>query len=388
MTGGFWRVWYWAAALSLAPTLLFSYRNLWVVALCLWVPVAWKALRRPRDWLPPPSWSWPLLALVLWGVVSVLWSPSPRAMESAAGLLLLSLVSMQMLGMPPPRARMFAAGVALALAFLAIDATSGGAIRTAVPPDQPPLKDAVATAKGLSLCFMMIPPLVLWMTRVAGFSRFRGVPFIAGMAAAALPVLANVAALVTAFVAFLVTSLRPVFGLRMMVAAWGIILLSPVLMMATVPGVDRALAMTRLPDSAVHRLVIWRSVIGAWWEEGGLFGAGARASAELTERLGDVTLASGVTVPRVSVQPHNMPLEILYELGLFGYALLLTGGLMAGHALLRHRWAPGMATAIATLLAISAVFVSVDPSVWHVHVISAPILSALALRAVARDHPR
>lgn len=386
MSAGFLRAWYLASALSLAPTLLFSFRNLWVVGLCFWIPSVVGALKSPGRLIPPRA-SWPALALAAYFGLSTLWSPNPSALADTIELVALFLLGALMVSQPTARSDVFALGVFLALAVLAIDAVSGNLLRELVPPDQPAGKDQVATARGFGLLLIMLPPALLWMWRSKLGRRhsIRGALLLTGIGTAAAGVLAYGAALLAGIIAMIVTALRPVSGLRLAAAAVGAALLQPFILALTLPPVPVLLTLTELPASALHRLVIWRTLLDRWWENAPVFGAGARASYTLTDRLGTVVLPGGAEVARVSAHAHNLPVEVLFEFGVVGYLLFaacVAAGLWAVSA---RRWRTDMAAAISALIVGYVVIAVVDLDLWHVHFWTALFLSLLAFRAVAAD---
>ncbi|GGY53479.1 O-antigen ligase family protein [Parvularcula lutaonensis] len=386
MTGSFWRVWMIFAAAALAPTLLFSFRALWIVQLAFWLPAGVLALGQPRAWLDLPRWSWFILALLGWAAVTLLWTPSPRGPGDVAGHAILVLVSIQMLRFRVVEAPIFALGVFAALLLVTIDIAFGNAIREAVPPENLPAKDAIGSARGLSLILLMLPPAVLTLSRQArGRAIVRSTGLIAGFGAAAGGILANGVALIAGIVAFAVTGLRQVVGLKALIALWGGALAAPFALAAFLPGVDRLAQITALPDSTVHRLIIWRQVLDLWVEGRTLFGAGARATHTLSPELGKIALASGTDVSLVSAHPHNVPIQILYEFGLLGYGLTLAAVVLGAQVLLRRTWRPDVAAAIAALGAVLLVFVTIDTDLWSVYTWSATVLSVCGLKAVAAE---
>ncbi|WP_173199897.1 O-antigen ligase family protein [Parvularcula mediterranea] len=292
-----------------------------------------------------------------------------------------------MLRTPPPAAWILPLGVAWSLVILTIDAASGNTLRQWIPPDQPIGKDEVATARGLMLAFVMLPPALLYIHRDKTWRRRspRAPLYVAGIGAAASGVLANGAAFFAGVAAYIIGSFRPQAMLRAIGAIWGLIFAAPFLMAAALPKVPQLLTVSSLPDSVLHRLIIWRTVLDLWAEGRTLTGAGARATHTLTDRLGAVTLESGAQIPLVSSHPHNLPVQLLYEFGLIGYGLVIAFLVMGARALLAVPWRKEMAIAIAGLLSVVAVYISVEMDFWHLYTWCALSLSVWGLRAIAKD---
>lgn len=131
----------------------------------------------------------------------------------------------------------------------------------------------------------------------------------------------------------------------------------------------------------MHRLVIWRSVLDAWLTETNmLLGEGARAVDVLSRETGTITLPSGAEAPLVSVHPHNAPMEVLYDLGLMGYGLLLAAYEAFARAILDAPLRRDMAAAIAALITGATVVYALEFSIWSEFVACTIVVSAWALR--------
>ena len=385
----FFRIWTFISCFSFAPVLLFSFRSLWASLLCLALPALWSAVAARQFRWPGDRWVHVLLALTFWVVVSGLWSPSGRAMEDSLTMVLLVGFSALLLQTRIFQTWMLVMGILLSLVLVTIDIGTGNAIRQWVPPDQPPGKDAVATARGLGLTLIMLPPALLYMHRSGpGGGRWRGVVLLAGFASSLSGIIAYGLTLISALLASVLAALRAPLALRAILSAGAAALAMPFALVALLPPVAQLLVLGPLPDSMLHRLIIWRSVLDLWMEGRWLTGAGARAAHTLTDRLGDITLESGVDLPLVSAHPHNVPIQVLYEFGLIGYALAVAVCGLGARLLTETVWRRDMAAAIAALLAGLIVLISIEMDLWHLYFWCAVVISVLTLRAVAQDKPR
>lgn len=383
MSGVLRSVWLIAAALAMMPILLFSYRAFGLVELAFWAgalpasAISWR-------WLKGLPW-WPvfLVALLLYACVSILWSPSSRAADALVYIPLV-LTGSQLIVHGRMRPELFMWCVFGAVAVLLADAATGNLLRDLVPPPNTALKDAVFTGRGLTLALLLVPAAALISYRTGGWRGGRGMIILAGLAAASTPVMVNGAMLLSGLAAMVVTALRPALGLRLVLAGVGLALAAPFVLAAVLPDAQVLASVTALPESTVHRLIIWRTVLDAWLSGATLFGEGTRASSELFRAAGDITLASGSVLPRVSVHPHNWPIEVLYELGLAGYALLLLAYAAGARALLHARMGRDMAAAIAALVTGAVVVMLLDYSMWSEFMPCALVVGAWALRLGAR----
>ncbi|MEM9838565.1 MAG: hypothetical protein AAF830_05355 [Pseudomonadota bacterium] len=370
------------ASLALVPFLLFSYRGTGVVMLAYWVAamplalVGWSWLTRAQPWLIA------LLALVVYGCFSVIWSPSSKAPEAFVYIILV-LTGGPLVAHGRIRPELFMWCMFLAVAALLADAVTGNAIRGLVPPDNTPLKDASFTGRGVTLALLLLPAAVLAAYRTGGWRLGRGAIVLAGIAAASTPVALNGVMLLGGLGVMVMTALTPKIGLRMIVLAGGVVMAAPFALAAFLPDVETLQQISSIPDSFVHRLIIWRTVLDAWLAGGLLFGEGARATAELFAQGGTVTLASGAVLPLVSVHPHNAPTEVLYDLGLTGYSLLLAAYVFAARALLGRPIRRDMAAVLAATLWGAFVVLSLDYSIWSEFIPCTLVIAAWWLRVLS-----
>ncbi|MEO1042098.1 MAG: O-antigen ligase family protein [Pseudomonadota bacterium] len=326
-----------------------------------------------------PSWVIALGLLVVYSVLSALWTPQGGAADWIWWQPVLFLVGFGVFQRPRPPVHMLMIGLSVALVLLFVDAITGSGIRAIVPPDNRPDKDAVATARGIGILLMMMPFLVMAIAKHRGISWAIGVLIIYMIAAITLPVEANVVAAFVGIAAGLLAFWQPAIALRTVLASVGVALAVPFAFALSLPPVQTLAAMSSLPTSSVHRLVIWRTVLDEWLAGQTLFGAGARATRALSKEAGRIELTGfGMEVSQVSVHPHNVPIEILYEYGLVGYGLLVAAFLMAARTVLRPSWSREACVAITSLIAIMVVIFSVQTTMWNVYFSSATLLTAYA----------
>lgn len=380
-------IWLLAASVALIPFLVFSYRGTGVVMLAYWVAamplalVGWRWLTRPRDWLVA------LLGLVAYGCLSVLWSPSGKAPEALVYIILV-LTGGPLIAHGRIRPELFMWCMFGAIALLLTDAATGNALRGVVPPDNTPLKDASFTGRGLTLALLLLPAAALATYRTGAWRLGRGMILLAGFAAASTPVALNGVMVLGGLGVMLLVAAAPKIGLRIIALVGGVLLAAPFALAAFLPEAETLAQVTGIPDSFVHRLVIWRTVLDAWLSGNVLFGEGARASTALFASGETVTLASGTTLPMVSVHPHNAPTEILYELGLAGYGLLLAAYTLSTRAILEARLPRDVAVAVAATAWGAFVVLSLDYSIWSEFIPCTLVIAAWWLRVLARPGAR
>lgn len=375
-------VWLLFTAIMITPFLLFAYRGFGVIELALWVSALPAALLSWSWVKTAPRWLWAVAALFAYAALASFWSPSSRSTEVWVYLVLL-LTGAPLLVHGKIRPELFLWAVFAATAVLLVDALSGNWIRSAAPPAQPALKDAVATGRGVTLALLLLPAAALISYRTGGWRLGRGMIILLGLAAASTPVQINGVVLMGGLLVMIGTAVSPKIGLRLVLGLGGLSLAMPFLLSAALPSVDVLSRIDILPDSFVHRLIIWRQVLDAWLTGNTLFGEGVRATSELSTGSDPITLASGVKVGTLSVHPHNFAIETLYELGLVGFTLLATVGFFAAREILRTDFPRDMAAAIAALIFGGIVVMSLDYSMWSEFLPCTIVVSAFAMRQVS-----
>jgi len=373
------RGWLWFVAVMAAPILLLSFRSFPLVTTAYALP-AFVAFSRAPRMLPLPGWAIALGCLAAYSLLSGLWTPQGGVADWIWWQPALFFVGLAVFHRPPPPIHMLTIGLSAALVLLFVDAITGSGLRAVLPPENRPDKDAVATARGLGILLMMMPFLAVALWQRVG--AIYGMAAAAGFVVAAVftPVDANVLAACAAIAAGGAALWRPQDALRLVTAFAGVAFTMPFVLALTLPPVPVLANLALLPPSSVQRLVIWRSVLDEWLSGQPLFGAGARATRALGREIGTVELtAYGIEVSQVSVHPHNIPIEILYEYGLVGYGFVLAAFVLGAKTLLARAWGREAAVAMAALLAIMVTIFSIQTTTWNVYFTSATLLTAYAL---------
>jgi O-antigen ligase len=375
-------------ALCLIPVaLVLSHRNL-VVVVALIGLVGLASLRMP------PRWVWPLLALTGYASLSAFWTPDTDHAAWAVkvpAFVLLSWAAIAAAGRArPAEADLFAGVVVVACLLLGVETASGGAIREALPPSNPPERDAISTARGVTLGLLMMPAAacVLWRRQGSRGLAVAGLAFGAlALGAVAYDIAANAAALIAMGAAGAVALARP--RLAVGLAAFGFLaalVLSP--LAALLPPAEEIAAGEALPVTWRQRLVIWDAVAEALLANPVtfLFGAGHHASGVLGEAAREVPFAGWpVPLPVGGVHPHNVFLEVWYEFGLVGAALSGASVLLGARAFLRTAPPRDLCVAASAGGAAVLVVLLVDASLYTLWRTSAVVLLAYGLSAAAKS---
>ncbi|MEE4213375.1 MAG: O-antigen ligase family protein [Parvularcula sp.] len=372
----------WFAAALLAPVLLFAYRDLWAVVFLFGVAGILAAGEKPRR-LPLSAWSLCAIALYLYAVFLSFFASYPVTgkLSDPAVLIAYGLI---VGSFRPLSARYLGLGLFAAFVVLALDAGTGNLIRELTPPDHDPEKDAIATSRGIGLGLILLPPAALWFWRSRRWTAGRVLLILAGLAAAAATVDIYGAALLFGLGVALLAGLRPSAARRLVGAAAAMALAAPFAAAAFVPPTERLLSVEGWPDSWLHRLIIWRNVLDAWLAGGALTGAGPGAARALGEQLGMVTLPSGEPVSLISVHPHNIPIEILFEFGLIGYALFVAAALFALASFIRRPMDKAAAAAASAFASVFILLSVTEGTIWNPHFLTAGALALYGLTADGR----
>ncbi|MEM9284377.1 MAG: hypothetical protein AAGA39_00705 [Pseudomonadota bacterium] len=371
-----------------APVLLLSFRSFPGVTSAYAVPALVGFALSP-SLSRPPDWAIALGGLVAYALFSVLWTPQGGAASWVWWQPTLFLVGLFVFQQPRPPVHMLTIGLSLALALLFMDAITGSGIRAIIPPENRPDKDVIATARGLGILMMMMPFLVLALWRWGGISSAMGAVLAFLVAALSLPVEANVLAAFLGIAGAALALWRPLVAFRAVIASAGLALAFPFVLALTLPPVSVLAGWSSLSASSLHRLIIWRTLLDEWLAGQPLFGAGARATRALSRDTGRLELSAyGIEVSQVSVHPHNVPIEVLFEYGLVGYSLLLAAFVAGARAILAARWDRQMAAAMVALTTIIVVIFSIQTTMWNVYFSSATLLTVYALYGLSGERAR
>ncbi|MSP48269.1 MAG: O-antigen ligase family protein [Alphaproteobacteria bacterium] len=374
-----------AAPLGLAPLML-------AVALGILVGDGWPSRVRRSFALAAAV----LGALVAWGALSALWSIDPARSASMAARLALTFAAGGILIDKALRldrrgrrrlAGALAAGTAVGVAILLIEATTGQAIlhlgRALIGAREP---TPVMLNRAATVLALMVWPAIYALYRLGG-----AIPAIALLAAAfgALALLENTTALLACFVglaAGLAGMAMPRSVRRMVIAAAVAGVLAAPLGVAILAGLDEL--HLKIKPSAVHRLMIWQFTVDRIDERPWL-GWGLEAARELPGGDREVTFKTRDgewTRQALPLHTHNAALQLRVELGIVGSVLLALVVAAIGVALGRveNRVAHGIR--LAMLVSVLAVSMA-SYGAWQFWWLAAIALSMAALVGVGLPDP-
>lgn len=348
----------------------------------IWRAGAAQTLRRPVRGDLAAFAAWSFAAFSAWLLISGLWSDVQRPWKVWSDFTFTVLAAVALVfeilrrSADEPALRLIAgcylASAALAVVLFAVEAATGGALRAAVPPNNPEggqVRDMIALARGLTA---VIPSLfaaaavaVLWRRKLDSALRFcLGVGFsLAAFAAALFSVTANSAALLAGALAYLATLFAPRlvlrgFGVAIAIAALG----APIA--AFLPAA-RLAAGGHFETSWAQRLFIY--------EEGGKaalacapLGCGADYGRVLSRENELVSIqGAAAPLPVMPLHPHNIFLQIWMDLGAPG-AVTFGAAALFGFLALARLDAPRLFFA-ATAATVSCLLVSalIEASLWQ-----------------------
>lgn len=408
----FWLV---AAAVFALPVLgVLAHKAL--APLALLTALAALPLLRAAGWRTPWSVRFlaaPALAALAWGWISALWAIDPNlALSRAAKLTVVTLVGATLLAaivdLPEHRRRQvgaaLVAGVAAALAIIAIDLMLDGGLRRAIR-DVPSYYGMASLNNGMTLVVLLVWPATIWVWRL-GARPGRGV----WRWLAPLPVIACVPLLLrlesqsaaTAFAVgvatFVVVAAAPRVMARLMAlgAALGT-MAAPALVLTVLDARLLSEWFGGLSSTTIHRLYIWDFSVARILEHP-LLGWGLDSSRVMPGRDTMITEINPSLPPTIYGQmqvlplhPHNAPLQLWLELGLPGAALfaLIAGGLLYGAAgRTGNRMGAGVAAAVLVVaLALSSFSYGIWQTWWLAALWFAAALTAVTVRRPGHPEP-
>lgn len=371
-------------AIGIAYTLVLSHRNLPSVLVVLAVS-GLPALTRVRL----SGWAWGVFGFIAWAALTALWSPYSDRWDWPVNLAILGAVSAAVAPISAPRSfRWIVWGVLAASFLLFVEALSGGIIRDLLPPDNRPDKDDVATARGIGCLVLMMPAVALmayrWWGRGALFIVVAATIFMGSRFGITANLLAAVAGAMAAGLAYF----WPRLTLRMLLVSGiaGFVLMP--LFAAALPTVDTMMEWTAGPASWRMRLTAWKEIWNGLGDGNVLhliFGHGVEAGRVLGDTLGGRLLPGAVLPSRaIPTHPHNIFLQVWYDLGLVG-ALLSAGALYLGfRQLLAAQLQRESVMAVAALSSAILVFAAVDASLWTLWRVAAPVLGGWMLFQIVK----
>jgi len=278
-----------------------------------------------------------VLMLLGWAAVSAAWAPEPtRVLDTvlrlgfSLALALLAADALREACLSPIIPRAAAVGLALGISAALFDDVSGNALRAAVRgiSDPPPalaygLKNAASVIAFLLPIAVFAPAVPTWARISLAVSGCAVVLLLPGESAK-LAVLAGLACAVAASANLNVTR-------RCLAASVALIVLGfPLLLGAALPRDAGA-----LPNSAVHRLLIWdfaaeriaeRPVLGWGMESSRTIPGGAgKPDPAMLDEFGvtsDAARAWFQYTQLMPLHPHNLALQVWLELGVVGALLM------------------------------------------------------------------
>ena len=367
-----------------------------LVALALCIVAAW---RRDRV-LPMPGGAAVVaaLALGLWGAASAAWAIEPgRALTtglSLAGMVLLAAGAAQAVQDSDAATRnrlvlLLAIGLGVGLAAAAIDTLTGNAIRAGVRGlREVPMTLAFGLKPAGSVMALLLP-----LAAALPWPALPRIGFLL-LGAAVLILLPGDTAKIAAVVGLVAagaTYLAPRAMPRLVGAGLGVKILAMPLLVALVP----ALPLERLPQSALHRMMIWDFAVERIAERP-LLGWGMEASREIPGgrdrptaaaldrmRVTDPGMRRWFAEPHVQIlplHPHNGALQLWLELGGIGAAIAALLAWFLGVAAARAP-SPAAATGV---LASAAVTAMLSFGAWQAWWVAAMLLAAAACAGLPR----
>ncbi|RFB05057.1 O-antigen ligase family protein [Parvularcula marina] len=377
------------AALLLPVGVVLSHRNVPVV-LVLIALCGLPAMRHFR----PKSWMTAVFALIVWGIVTTLWSPYGNAASWVAYLVLLGLFgTAAMLAGEERDSVWISISVFTCLVLLFIESMSGGLIRDIIPPEGRPDKDDVATARGITVILCMAPGLILFFFTKVFLREHRlnaslSLLIPLGICAASFDISANIMAFLAALCAAGLVCLTPKWGLKLVLAAAILPFLLMPILVATLPPIEELSQLEAGPQTWRMRLIIWKAIWGGMsdgWAHF-LFGHGIEGARVYGETLGQMSLGGQqFAIDLVPTHPHNVYLQIWFDLGLLGAVFASVASIMASRALLSASLPVAVRAASAALIAGVVIFALTDASLWTLWRVAGPLLGAWLILVASRS---
>lgn len=166
----------------------------------------------------------------------------------------------------------------------------------------------------------------------------------------------------------------------------------PFLMMpivaALLPPIDILADMEAGPASWRLRLIAWEAVWQGMIDSPltFVFGHGVEGTRVLGEAVGVVTIpGEEAELLAVPTHPHNVYIQIWYDLGLIGVGLSVVAIWLGWRAMERAKMPKPVMAAIGALIAISTVLSLFDASLWTLWRVAGPLLGAWLIILSSRD---
>lgn len=359
--------------------------------------IAWAVLRQ-RPPLPDRAVLLPLMAFVLWALVSAGWAADTAytvqrglrlIAETSCGLLVLATISA--LTRDERRRLHWAllAGLILVALLALVDVALSNALIKAVRGPTMLPTSANRSASVMALCLAPVL-LVLWRTG----RRWPAAGLALLVLASVLELESDTAKLalvlggVLAILGALFGWLRRLYPTALRVGLMGLVLLMPLVPLALPPAVT--LADKGIKASGLHRLIIWQFAAQRLMEAPTI-GWGLDAARNLPGGkdiievpLGGGRVAKGEIMP---LHPHNGPLQVWLELGAIGAVLLATTLALAVRRLYRLARDPAAVLAATAWGLTATIIACLSYGLWQSWWLGALWLSAAWLKAAMSEPP-
>ncbi|MEM9988601.1 MAG: O-antigen ligase family protein, partial [Pseudomonadota bacterium] len=164
------------------------------------------------------------------------------------------------------------------------------------------------------------------------------------------------------------------------------ITLMPLVVMA-LPPVEQLILLEEGPVSWRQRLIIWKTVWAATLDHpfSFLFGHGVEAAKVLRDQLGMVQLpGAAADLHIIPNHPHNIYLQIWYEMGVIGVLIFLLALWQGGKALEDLVQDRAMIMAIVALASGTVVLASIDASLWTWWRVMGPTMGGFGLYYISK----
>ena len=376
-----------------------------LLALMLGAMLVAAPLPTLADWpRRPPLQILVLLALALWGLVTVVWAVD--RVEAVGKVVLLGvfalaawITAVQLPAVPNDRlaeiGRAVIIAFALAVGFLLLEEATGHAIKrslyTILPWTRPPARhigvdndivssiEGYSTNRNMAALSLALWPLLLAASVLAQKHRQLILPVLFCAAAAAIVLSVHDTSLLAILAAGLVFALMratPKIVLPLVAAAWITATLLVVPITSWAHGSAQLHMASWLPHTARQRIILW-GYTAEQVAKRPLLGVGVASTKPLDDRRG----AKVETPPGYSYQwrsgphAHNVFLQTWYELGAIGALLLSAAGLtiLRGVQLL----APSLRPTAAAAFVSAAITAAFTWGMWQAWFMAAFAMSAL-----------
>lgn len=349
-------------------------------------------------------------AFVGWAIASTLWSLDPLASATkplfliaiVAGLTLLaSMLARTGAALWGAVAQGILGGVLLSGAILAFEIWSGQAIARAIYNAAPSLQagyekhltlangTVVHVSEGqinrrvTVLSMLLVAGVAIALRTLAGRARLAALALLGVIALAVLSVTGHQSsqlAVAAGAATLALAAVAPQFTRALVAVVWIVVVMTMPLI-ATWLYQSQTQSLTALPNSARHRVVIWKDTSDQIAQRP-VLGIGADASAALARQRNEGRADPGDDGEygrSIARHAHNGFLQVWHELGAVGALLFMAAGL----ALLANSVAPSATS----YFAVAAAMMAVSYSIWQIWFQATFALGLAALLVANRSGP-